>query len=62
MFEVEDGTPPREVDRLDLPKEITIHEFHGSGDHRLFQERGVEAVAISETDRWRPSPSHLAGS
>ena len=29
------GTPPREVDRLDLPKELSVHEYHGD-DHPLF--------------------------
>jgi len=29
------GTAPREVDRLDLPKDLSIHEYHGD-DHPLF--------------------------
>ncbi|RAI33151.1 NifB/NifX family molybdenum-iron cluster-binding protein [Rhodoplanes serenus] len=35
VFEAEQGVAPREVDRLDLPKELAMHEFHGSGPHPL---------------------------
>lgn len=31
----EDGGEPVEVNRLDLPKEMSMHEFHGQGPHPL---------------------------
>jgi predicted Fe-Mo cluster-binding NifX family protein len=34
VFEVEQGSPPREVDRLDLDQQMTMHEFQG-GAHPL---------------------------
>ncbi len=40
IYRAEAGGPVQEVERLDLPKDMTIHEFHGSGhgsgDHPLF--------------------------
>lgn len=68
IFEAEPGTLPREVDRLDMPKDMSMHEFHGQGHHPLYDmsaiiagsvgngfarrmaERGITAVATSETD------------
>ncbi|MGP3699714.1 NifB/NifX family molybdenum-iron cluster-binding protein [Rhodobacter sp. NSM] len=41
IFEVPVGGPAQEVGRLDLPKELSIHEFRGEGPHPL---DGVEAV------------------
>ncbi|MFZ1414442.1 MAG: NifB/NifX family molybdenum-iron cluster-binding protein [Defluviicoccus sp.] len=35
VFEAENGGEPREVDRLDLAKELAMHEWHGSGAHPL---------------------------
>ncbi|MDV7145519.1 NifB/NifX family molybdenum-iron cluster-binding protein [Tropicimonas sp. TH_r6] len=35
VYEVESGTEPREIERLDLPKEMSMHEFHGDGPHPL---------------------------
>ncbi len=35
VFEAEDGGEPREVDRWDLPKEMSLHEFRGT-EHPLF--------------------------
>lgn len=29
------GTPPQEVERLDLPRELSVHAYHGE-DHPLF--------------------------
>ena len=29
------GSPPQEVDRLDLPQELSVHAYHGE-DHPLF--------------------------
>ncbi len=41
VFEVDAGAMPREVARLDLPKELSFHEFHGDGAHPV---DGVDAV------------------
>ncbi|GAB4302310.1 MAG: hypothetical protein Kow0096_23710 [Thiohalomonadaceae bacterium] len=41
IYEVEAGRLPREVARLDLPKEMSFHEFHGDGAHPI---DGVAAV------------------
>lgn len=40
IYEVETGSEPRESDRLDLPKEMSLHEYHGD-DHPLYS---VDAV------------------
>lgn len=41
IFEAMAGATPREVERLDLPKEMSFHEFHGDGAHPV---DGVDAV------------------
>ncbi|MDC7785904.1 nitrogen fixation protein [Rhodoplanes sp. TEM] len=43
VFEADDGVPPREVARLDLPGDLTIHEFRCDGPHPLFQVKAVIA-------------------
>jgi predicted Fe-Mo cluster-binding NifX family protein len=35
IFEAETGGEPREVERLDLPKEMSLHEYHGE-DHPIY--------------------------
>lgn len=35
VYEVDGASAPREVDRLDLPKELSMHEYHGE-DHPLY--------------------------
>lgn len=35
VFEAEQGTAPREVDRLDLPQNLSIREFTGDASHPL---------------------------
>lgn len=35
IFEAEAGSEAREIERLDLPKEMAIHDFHGTGPHPL---------------------------
>ncbi|MCU0834396.1 MAG: nitrogen fixation protein [Chromatiaceae bacterium] len=42
VFEVNADGVPLEVDRLDLPKEMALHEYHGE-DHPLFG-LGLEAL------------------
>lgn len=41
VYEAQPGQEPREVDRLDLPKELSFHEFHEPGPHPL---DGVDIV------------------
>src|SRR5512134_1644590 len=35
VYEAAEGGEPIEVDRLDLPKELSMHEFHGDSPHPL---------------------------
>jgi hypothetical protein len=35
VYEATPGADPREVERLDLPPEMSLHEYHGD-DHPLF--------------------------
>ncbi len=35
VFESDTGNEPVEVERIDLPKELSFHEFSGMGDHPL---------------------------
>lgn len=42
IFEADGEAPPSEIDRLDLPKEMSLHEYHGD-DHPLFRY-GVDAL------------------
>jgi hypothetical protein len=35
VFEALAGSEPREIERLDLPPEMSLHEYHGD-DHPLF--------------------------
>lgn len=43
VFDVADGVAPREVERLDLPPDLSIHEFRCDGPHPLFGMRAVIA-------------------
>lgn len=38
IYDLEPGTDPIEVERLDLPKEMSLHEYHGL-DHPLYQHQ-----------------------
>ncbi len=42
VFEIDAHEQAREVDRLDLPKEMSLHEYHGD-DHPLFR-LGLDAI------------------
>jgi predicted Fe-Mo cluster-binding NifX family protein len=35
VYSAEPGALPREVERLDLPKELALHDFHGPGPHPI---------------------------
>lgn len=37
IFTIEEGQPPKETDRLDLPKAMSLHAWDGTGEHPLFQ-------------------------
>lgn len=41
VFETQGDAPPQEVERLDLPREMSFHEFHGDGPHPV---DGVDVV------------------
>ena len=43
VFEVESGTAPRNVARIELPDGMTIHEFSGEGPHPF---DGLGAVIV----------------
>jgi predicted Fe-Mo cluster-binding NifX family protein len=45
VYELAAGQPPQETERLDLPKELSLHEYHGD-DHPLFT-RGLDAVVTA---------------
>jgi predicted Fe-Mo cluster-binding NifX family protein len=38
IFELEPGQNPTEIERLELPKELSLHEYHGT-EHPLFQRK-----------------------
>ena len=42
VYSAEPGQTPEELERLDLPKEMSLHEYHGD-DHPLFA-LGLDAV------------------
>ncbi|MEY6433520.1 NifB/NifX family molybdenum-iron cluster-binding protein [Thioalkalicoccus limnaeus] len=42
IYEVEREAPPNEVDRLDLPHGMALHDYHGD-DHPLFVA-GLDAI------------------
>jgi predicted Fe-Mo cluster-binding NifX family protein len=37
VFETSDGAEVQEAERLDLPKEMSLHEWNGQSDHPLFE-------------------------
>jgi len=45
VYDLVPGEAPREVERLDLPKELSLHEYHGD-DHPLFTQ-GLDAVVTA---------------
>ncbi|MCF7989239.1 MAG: nitrogen fixation protein [Thiohalocapsa sp.] len=36
IFEWQEGSKPAEIERLDLPKDMSLHEYHGE-DHPLYR-------------------------
>jgi len=45
IYEAESGSEPTEIERLDLPKELSLHEYRGT-DHPLYQ-RGLSAIVTA---------------
>lgn len=48
VYEVTAGQAPVEVDRLDLPKELAMHDFHGDGPHPLDAMTAVISAGAGE--------------
>lgn len=48
VYEVTADQGPVEVDRLDLPKELAMHEFHGDGPHPLDAMTAVISASAGE--------------
>ncbi|TCO71599.1 NifB/NifX family molybdenum-iron cluster-binding protein [Rhodovulum euryhalinum] len=48
IFEAVPGEPAREVDRLDLPKDMSIHEFRGEGHHPLYDVAAIIAGSVGD--------------
>jgi predicted Fe-Mo cluster-binding NifX family protein len=47
VYEAEEGGAPRETERLDLPKEMSLHEYHGP-DHPIY---GLDVVITASCGR-----------
>jgi predicted Fe-Mo cluster-binding NifX family protein len=45
VYELAPGMEPAEVDRLDLPKDMSLHDYHGD-DHPLYQ-LGLDAIVTA---------------
>lgn len=45
LFEAGSATSPAEVGRIELPRELMLHEFNGSGPHPLDQADVVIAAS-----------------
>lgn len=41
IYDVQPGAEPVEVERLDLPKDMAMHDFHGTGPHPV---DGVDVI------------------
>ncbi len=69
IYDAEPGAEPLEVARLDLPKELAMHDFHGAGAHPIdgvdailsqgfgdgFARRmGMRGIAVAVTDKTDP--------
>ncbi len=48
VYEAVPGQEPVEVERLDLPKEMSLHDFHGEGPHPLYAVDVVIAGSFGE--------------
>jgi predicted Fe-Mo cluster-binding NifX family protein len=48
IFDVQPGQPPHEVDRLDLEKDQSIHEFNEAAPHPLDAVKGLIAGSAGD--------------
>ncbi|SOB93055.1 NifB/NifX family molybdenum-iron cluster-binding protein [Rhodobacter maris] len=48
VYEAAPSAPVIEVDRLDLPKDMSMHEFHGEGAHPLDAMKAVIAGSAGQ--------------
>lgn len=46
IFEAVPGEDPREVDRLDMPKHMALHEYRGEGPHPLYEVEVIIAGSV----------------
>ncbi|TCP44445.1 NifB/NifX family molybdenum-iron cluster-binding protein [Rhodovulum marinum] len=46
VYEAQPGQPAREIDRIDLPKGMALHDFHGEGDHPLYHMEAIIAASV----------------
>ncbi|MGC9419074.1 MAG: NifB/NifX family molybdenum-iron cluster-binding protein [Rhodovulum sp.] len=46
VYEAQPGEPAREIDRIDLPKGMALHDFHGEGDHPLYNMEAIIAGSV----------------
>ena len=74
IFGQDEAGKPVELERLDLPIEMSLHEYHGE-DHPIFQvtagsglgfiqrlsAQGVQVITTSETDPYRAADSVFSG-
>jgi predicted Fe-Mo cluster-binding NifX family protein len=51
IYALEPGAEPLEIERLDLPKELSLHEFHGV-DHPLYQRELTAILTGGAGDRF----------
>ncbi|SIO45829.1 Predicted Fe-Mo cluster-binding protein, NifX family [Rhodovulum sp. ES.010] len=48
VFEAHPDAPAREVDRIDLPRGMALHDFHGEGHHPLYEAEAIIAGSVGE--------------
>ncbi len=48
VFEAFPGQPPHELERLELPREMTIHEYHGDAPHPLYDMDTIIAASAGD--------------
>ncbi|WP_287184210.1 NifB/NifX family molybdenum-iron cluster-binding protein [Rhodovulum sp.] len=46
IFEATPNEPAQEIDRLDLPRGMALHDFHGDGPHPLYEVSVIIAGSI----------------
>jgi predicted Fe-Mo cluster-binding NifX family protein len=48
VFEAIPGEPAREVDRLNMPKGMAVHDYHGEGPHPLDEVEAIIAGSVGK--------------